>query len=294
MDDKVVFLTQDLRLITAGSVFQSKSMFIPKTVYNMGDDKILVNQNFSSHILNLKDGADEVISQNIFALTPLNSRYYFLQKRGSGYSIKKSSDLEFGDAKTIVDVNLEQLGNPDEVEIRILGGVPYFITTKVNTNNLRDITVYGFMDGKVDKKDNFSDIFSIQYGQTQILYSVSEQKEGGNFVILTNAADFTNREKITNELFNIGQNKLGVKGDVVASRCDISTVTTKIVCMIKQDETPYWNADQKDVFVEYNKANGQSRVLYEGLNISAHSVVYSPNDEIYIFGQENNLIYGVK
>jgi hypothetical protein len=291
-DNKLTYLTQDLRIIQAGGILQSKSAFIPNTVYNLGDDKLLVNQKDSSTTLNTKDGLDLPFSESIFSITPLNDKYFFIQKRLNSFALKRASNLDFTDAKTILEVTNSQLGNPDSIQIRLFGNIPYLVTSVVNSSNLEDINFYRFSDQGLDKKLGFKNVISKLYEVDKVLISVQNDTK----IIDTNVVDLSDSDNISSNLLEIKPQLvgLGVKGDIVAQRCDFSMNKPKLLCMVKKDSFEYWNNGKQDVFVEYDIETNKTQLLYGGLNISANSVFYSPNEEVYIFGQENNLIYRVK
>ena len=304
-DNKVTFLSQDLKLIQAGSVLQSKNMFIPNTIYQLEPNSLLVNQDNSSTILNTKDGIDEPITSSITNITPIkklsnstnsdgfSSGFIYLQKRIDSLVIKQANDLNFGDSKTLVEINPTEINIDSILQIRNFNDKPYLISSTLNNKNLKNITIYEIQinEKKTTKKFSFTDVFSEYYGTNKLLFSTQDQAK----LIVTNILDFdsTNPTKSTinpkEELLSAG-----IKGSIIAQKCSTSATKPKMICMVKEQETQYWNSDEKDSFVEYNTQTGNITVLYEGLNISAHTVVYSPKDEVYIFGEENNLVYQVR
>lgn len=295
-DNKVTFLSQDLRLIQAGSVLQSKNMFIPNTVYQINSNSLLINQDDISTILNTKDGSDEPISDTITSITPNKNltNFVYLQKRADGVALKQSSDLNFSDSKTIVELDSSQIDINNFIQIRNFGDKPYLITSNINNNSLKDITIYEIQidQKKLTKKFSFINVFSEYYGTNKILLSNQDETN----LIVTSLLDFTIANKPTKSILNPKQELLSnnISGDIVAQKCSASSIKPKIICMVKQEDVQYWNSDQKDTFVEYNTETGSIKILYVGLNISAHTAVYSPKDEVYIFGEENNLVYRVK
>jgi hypothetical protein len=288
-DTKPVFISKSAKFVETGNVLQSKKLFVPDTVYDLGNNSLLINQLKESYKLDVTDGNSVLLANSIFSITPLNGKYFFIQARDGEYVIKRSNELTLSDPETILVIPQGQIGNPDLVQIRLFNDVPYLWTSNINSNGYNDVTFYRF--GKtLDKKLELTNVYSEKYGYNKALFTFLDNSKISN----TQLIDFTNPDRPLISYIDFRQ-ELGqtAKGKVTAQRCAIANGENKILCMVKQDETAYFDETKKDIFVEFDIDNQSTKVLYSGFNISASSVYYSPSNQVFIIGQENGLIYRV-
>jgi hypothetical protein len=288
-DIKPVFISKSAKFVEAGNVLQSKKLFIPDTVYDLGNNSLLINQLKESYKFDTTDGNSVLLANSIFSITPLNGKYFFIQERASEYVIKRSNDLILSDPETLTFIPKSEIGDPDLLQIRLFNDVPYLWTSNINEDGFFDVTFYRF--GKtLEKKLDIKNVYSEKYGYNKALLSSLDSANISN----TQLIDFTNPDKPLISFIDFRQ-ELGqtAKGKVAAQRCAIANGENKILCMIKQDEATYFDETKRDVFVEFDIDNQSTNVLYSGFNISASSVYYSPSNTVFIIGQENGLIYKV-
>jgi hypothetical protein len=286
-DSKPSFISQNANFVQTGNVLQSKKLFVPDTIYDLGNNSILINQGKESYKLDNTDGNSVLLASNIFSITPLNGKYFFIQNREDEYVIKRSPELILSDPETLTIIPKTELGEPDFISLRLLNDVPYLVTSKVTSDGFEDLTIYRF--GKIlDKKLEIPNVYSQKYGYNKLLISSLDAAKNSN----TQLIDFTNPDKPIVSYIDFRQ-ELGqtARGKIAAQRCAIANGENKILCMVKQNEAAYFDETQRDVFVEYDIDNQTTKILYEGFNISASSVYYSPSNQVFIIGQENGLIY---
>lgn len=287
---KPSFISQNATFIQTGNVLQSKKLFVPDTVYDLGNNNLLINQDKKSYKLDNNDGNSVLLASNIFSITPLNGKYFFIQNRDDAYVIKRSSELVLSDPETIINISKAEIGNPDFIMLRLFNDVPYLFSTKVNSGGFENISIYRF--GKtLDKKVEIANVYSQKYAYNKMLISSLDSTKISN----TQLIDFSNPDKPILSYIDfraeLGQS---VKGRIVANRCAIANGENKILCMVKQDVAAYFDEGKKDVFVEFDIDKQISKTIYDGFNISVASVDYSPSDKIFIIGQENGLIYRIE
>ena len=288
-DSKPSFISQNANFVQAGNVLQSKKLFVPDTIYDLGNNGILINQGRESYKLDNTDGNSVLLASNIFSITPLNGKYFFIQNRDDAYVIKRSNELILSDPETLTNIPKSTLGNPDFISLRLFNDVPYLITTKVTSAGFENISIYRF--GKeLDKKLEIPNVYSQKYGYNKLLISSLDAAKISN----TQLIDFSNPDKPIVSYIDFRQ-ELGqaARGKITAQRCAIANGENKILCMVKQSEAAYFDETKRDVFVEYDIDNQTTKIVYEGFNISASSVYYSPSNIVFIIGQENGLIYRI-
>jgi hypothetical protein len=288
-DSKPSFISQNANFVQTGNVLQSKKLFVPDTIYDLGNNNILINQGEESYKLDNTDGNSVLLASNIFSITPLNGKFFFIQNRDDAYVIKRSAELILSDPETLIIIPKTTLGNPDFISLRLFNDVPYLVTTKVTTAGFENISIYRF--GKeLDKKLEIPNVYSVKYGYNKLLISSLDAAKISN----TQLIDFANPDKPIVSYVDFRQ-ELGqtARGKIAAQRCAIANGENKILCMIKQDEAAYFDETKRDVFVEYDIDQQITKVVYEGFNISASSVYYSPSNQVFIIGQENGLIYRI-
>jgi hypothetical protein len=288
-DVKPSFISQNANFVQTGNVLQSKKLFVPDTVYDLGNNSLLINQGKESYKLDNTDGNSILLASNIFSITPLNGKFFFIQNRDDAYVIKRSVELILSDPETLINIPKTELGNPDFVSLRLFNDVPYLVTTKVTSAGFENISIYRF--GKqLDKKIEIPNVYSQKYGYNKLLISSLDAAKISN----TQLIDFANPDKPIVSYVDFRQ-ELGqtARGKIAAQRCAIANGENKILCMIKQSEAAYFDETKRDVFVEYDIDNQTTKVVYEGFNISASSVYYSPSNQVFIIGQENGLIYRI-
>jgi hypothetical protein len=286
---KPTFISQTANLIQTGNVLQSKKLFVPSTVYDLDNNNLLINQDKKSYKLDNTDGNSVLLASNIFSITPLNGKFFFIQNRDDEYVIKRSAELILSDPETLTIVPKVELGNPDFISLRLFNDVPYLVTTKINSLGYNNVTIYRF--GKIlDKKLEIQNVYSEKYGYNKLLVSSLDAAKISN----TQLIDFANPDKPIVSYIDFRQ-ELGqsVRGKIAAQRCAIANGENKILCMVKQNEAAYFDETQRDVFVQYDIDNQTTKIVYEGFNISASSVYYSPSNQVFIIGQENGLIYRI-
>jgi hypothetical protein len=288
-DSKPSFISQNANFVQTGNVLQSKKLFVPDTIYDLGNNSILINQGKESYKLDNSDGNSVLLASNIFSITPLNGKFFFIQNRDDAYVIKRSGELILSDPETLINIPKTTLGNPDFISLRLFNDVPYLVTTKVTTAGFENISIYRF--GKeLDKKLEIPNVYSQKYGYNKLLISSLDAAKISN----TQLIDFANPDKPIVSYVDFRQ-ELGqtARGKIAAQRCAIANGENKILCMVKQSEAAYFDETKRDVFVEYDIDNQTTKVVYDGFNISASSVYYSPSNQVFIIGQENGLIYRI-
>lgn len=286
---KPSFISQNANFVQTGNVLQSKKLFVPDTIYDLGNNSILINQGKESYKLDNSDGNSVLLASNIFSITPLNGKFFFIQNRDDSYVIKRSGELILSDPETLINLPKATLGNPDFISLRLFNDVPYLVTTKVTTAGFENISIYRF--GKeLDKKLEIPNVYSQKYGYNKLLISSLDAAKISN----TQLIDFANPDKPIVSYIDFRQ-ELGqaARGKIAAQRCAIANGENKILCMVKQSEAAYFDETKRDVFVEYDIDNQTTKVVYDGFNISASSVYYSPSNQVFIIGQENGLIYKI-
>jgi hypothetical protein len=229
------------------------------------------------------------LASNIFSITPLNGKFFFIQNRDDAYVIKRSAELILSDPETLVNIPKNELGNPDFISLRLFSDVPYLVTTKVTSAGFENISIYRF--GKeLDKKLEIPNVYSQKYGYNKLLISSLDSAKTSN----TQLIDFANPDKPIVSYIDFRQ-ELGqaARGKIAAQRCAIANGENKILCMVKQSEAAYFDETKRDVFVQYDLDSQATKVVHDGFNISASSVYYSPSNQVFIIGQENGLIYRI-
>jgi hypothetical protein len=288
-DTKPLFISKSAKFVETGNVLQSKTLFVADTAYDLGKNNILINQGKESYKLDSGDGNSVLLANSIFGITPLNGKFFFIQNRDTDYAIKRSTTLDLADPETIITFSKSQIGDPDMVELRLFNDVPYLVTSAINQTGNRDIVVYRF--GKtLEKKLEIANVFSVNYGYSKLLISSLDSAK----IINTQLIDFVNPEKPQSTFIDFRQ-ELGqiAKGKVIAQRCAIANGENKLLCMIKQEDATYFDNTKRDIFVEFDIDTQGTKIIYDGFNISASSVYYSPSNQVFIIGQENGLIYRV-
>jgi hypothetical protein len=288
-DTKPLFISQTAKFVETGNVLQSKKLFVPDTVYDIGNNNLLINQIKESYKLDTVDGNSVLLANSIFSITPLNGKFFFIQSRESEYVIKRSKDLILSDPETLLVIPKSEIGNPDLLQIKLLNDVPYLWTSNINTSGNYDIAFYRF--GKIlDKKIEIKDVYSQKYSYNKVLLSSLDSSKISN----TQLIDFTNPDKPLVSYIDFRQ-ELGqtAKGKVAAQRCAIANGENKLLCIVKEGDATYFDETKKDVFVEFDIDAQTTKVVYNGFNISASSVYYSPSNQVFIIGQENGLIYRI-
>lgn len=289
LETKPFFISQTANFVQTGNVLQSKKLFVPDTVYDIGNNNLIINQDKKSYKLDTSDGNSVLLASNIFGITPLNGKYFFIQNRENQYVIKRSAQLALSDPETIINIFKADIDNPDFVTIRLLGDVPYLVTTKITDGGFQKIIIYRF--GKeLSKRIEIPNVYSQKYGYNKLLISSIDASKISN----TQLIDFINPDRPVVSYIDFRQElDQTARGKITAQRCAIANGENKILCMIKQDETPYYDDTKRDIFVEYDIDNQLTKVIFDSFNISASSVYYSPSNSIFIIGQENALIYKV-
>ena len=289
-DVKPSYISQNANFVQTGNVLQSKKLFVPDTIYDLGNNSILINQGKESYKLDNTDGNSVLLASNIFSITPLNGKFFFIQNRDDAFVIKRSPELILSDPETLTIIPKSQLGEPDFISLRLFNDVPYLVTSKVTSGGFEDLRIYRF--GKVlDKKLEIPNVYSQKYGYNKLLVSSLDAAKISNSRLI----DFGNPDKPIVSYIDFRQ-ELGqtARGKIAAQRCAIANGENKILCLVKQSEAAYFDETKRDVFVEYDIDNQTTKVVYEGFNISASSVYYSPSNQVFIIGQENGLIYKIR
>jgi hypothetical protein len=283
----IVFLTQDLKVTSTAGVIQSKEDFLPDSWQMINDQKVLINQNKLSFIVNLQNGSTESLPDSIYSLTRLpNDDYLFIQKKEKGITIKNSKGLDFTNPKTIATQDFAKF-EPDKLEIRVINSQPFLFnyTTKSDSSEL--IRIYSITD-KLEKVLELDNVVYKNFSETGVIFSKME-----NDNILDNKLlDFeTGKPKISDLEFRLEISQDGVGGVVRADRCTANK--NKVFCVVKRNRLASENEFlEADSVIEYNLETKKSTILFSNIDISVHSIIVL-SDELYLFGQENNLIYKV-
>ena len=285
-----VFVNKDLKLMTSTGVIQSQDKFLPDGMQMISDDKVLINQSNNSYIVNLKDGKTEILPDSMSWLNQLsNGDFVFIQKRDNGIAIKTSKGLDFTNPDTIGSLEFSQF-KPDKLEIRVFNEQPFLLNTVYKDNKLENTKIYSITN-KLAKVAEVNNIAYQSIGTNQMLISTKDGEAIDNKIV---SFEFGQAPKIVDYNFRLEVGQEGVQGGVSADRCAIYPDGINLVCLVKRNYTA-GSGDylESDAIIEYNTKSKLAKILYPNLAISAHSI-HIINDQIHIFGQENNLIYKIK
>jgi hypothetical protein len=299
-NDEIIFTTQDQTITSNKTVLQTKEKFDPISMFMADEKNTIINQVDSSYQVVLPEFKTASLPSSIYSVVPLlnpqtqKNEFYYLQKREKSVTIKTASDLSFGDSKTITNIEFSVF-RPDRLEIKMFKSVPYLASQTYSDTGRETLRIYK-IGTTLEKKLELTNVKSIHYSVDKILLNIETDTNNGintEFKII----DFANPDKpVLSSLDFRGElGKEGIYGLVVASRCSSANGENRIVCLVKRDKNAtYQDKTQADAFVDYNLDNQEVKILIPNLYISAHSVLFSPSDELYLFGQENNLLYKVK
>jgi hypothetical protein len=299
-NDEIIFTTQDQTITSNKTVLQTKEKFDPTSMFLADEKNAIVNHTDSSYQVVLPEFKTASLPSSIYSVVPLlntqtqKNEFYYLQKREKSVTIKTASDLTFGDSKTITNIEFSVF-RPDRLEIKMFKSVPYLVSQTYSDTGRETFRIYK-IGPTLEKKLELSNVKSVQYSTDKLLLNIESDTNNGvntEFKII----DFAQPDKpVLSSLDFRGElGKEGIYGLIVASRCASSNGENRIVCLVKREKNAtYQDKSQADAFVDYNLDNQEVKILIPNLYISAHSVLFSPSDELYIFGQENNLLYKVK
>ncbi len=286
----LIFLNKELKITTSEGVIQSQDKFLPDSWQMIDDKKVLINQGINSYIVNLEDGKSENIPKSIQSIVKLaNDDYIFIQKRDRSIALKTSKGLDFSNPKTIDTQDFDKF-EPDRLEIRLFNNQPFLLNYTNRPNSTELIRIYSITT-KLEKVAEIDNIAYKNFGDNKMLISIKE----GESLIDNKFIDFT-QPKIQLNDFNfrleIGQD--GVQGGVTVDRCGDNS-KGEILCLVKRNEIA-GSSDflEADAIIKYNPKDKSSQQLFPNLNISASGIHSMANDELFLFGQENNIIYRVK
>jgi hypothetical protein len=286
----LVFLNKELKITSSEGVLQSQDKFLPDSWQLIDDKKVLINQSTSSYIVNLEDGKTENIPNSIQSMVKLaNDDYIFIQKRDKSIAIKTSKGLDFGNPKTIDTQEFSKF-EPDRLEIRLFNNQPFLLNYTNKPNSAELIRIYSITN-KLEKVAEIDNVVYKNFSNRRMLISLKD----GEDLIDNKFIDFSEPKIQTNDFnFRLEMGQEGVQGGVTMDRCADNS-KGEILCLVKRSSIA-GAADflEADAIVQYNPKNKTSQQLFPNLNISASGIHTMANDELFIFGQENNIIYRIK
>jgi hypothetical protein len=289
-ENKPIITTSELKITLANSVFQSKDSFLPTTSYYLNSNKLLINQNQNSFILDMNTGNTEALPESIYSVAKVSEdKYVYIQKREKGIAVKEAQDLSFAQVKTVGEQEFSKF-TPDDLEVRVLNGKPFLFSSFEENNNSK-LTIYAIGD-KLEKKLEVQNVFASTFGFDKVLLSTTDGNAIDNQILLFGSSDkITSKELSVSR--DLGQDQ--IFGSIVASRCTFSNGENKLVCAVKTAQgSNYLIPTEADSLVEIDFENNAFRNLLPNVPISISRVYQSPANEVYLVGQENNVLYKLK
>ena len=300
-ENQVGFFNTDRNLRINSETIQSNINFIPTHTYTTTNN-IIINSPRSSVLYNINDKNFLEYDQNITQVTPfpkinnfqisLDQKYLFLSKSGEEYTLNQSSSIRLD--QEIVELAKFTLSRGYVFpEIRILNNNIYVIQYQ-GSSYQGDIEIWSLSDNELKLEQWIQNIQSISFGQNKILYTFSSERLRDITNYESRIIDFSNPAQISIINLNIIERLIqdNILGNFLASRCTFTDIED-ILCLIKTSKVRSDIPSFKDSLVRINLENNEITYPIQGIVFSA-SNVYFYNNQIYILGQQNNLLYRVK
>lgn len=290
-EGKPIYTNKDFKITVADSVFQSNTSYLPSSYFYIEPNKILINQDRTSSILDLSTGNSEALAESIYGVTQVApDRYLFIQKRDNGIAIKEAKDLNFSDVQTLGTQDFT-LFTPDNLEIRAFNNKPYLISTSVSDQGSK-LTIYSIEGDKLIKKSEIDNVYAKTFGFDKLFVTRYQANLVSNEIVT-----FSSSDKLETKAINVSRDlsQSQIFGTILANRCAFSNGENKVVCVIKtQPGVNSENPLEPDSIVEINLDEDSFVNLLPNVPISVNTIYQSDQNEIYIVGQENNLVYRLK
>jgi|GEM_PF-4889296 len=287
--EKSVFFDQDARLILNNLNVADSPQFLPRSIYLLANNNLIINQSQSTTLVQNNQFID--YESGISSVVPVNNGFIFLQKTATNFNLKFAQDIELSNG-VIQLAELKTTIQPTLAELRLINNEINLITY---SNDIRtgatDIWLYD--NGNLNKIQTISNLQSILFGKNRILYTTS-RNVNQKLTYFSNQIDFSNKPGGEVSEINLNNQLLDnqILGYIWADRCDFEG-SDELICLIKQNGASIDSFADTDQIVVINLKNITFELPYLGLLISA-GAVHAKNNNIYVVGQENSVLYRLK